>query len=61
MLSYLLDVLVLELRQELLETLILSIDADGLEDLLDVLSGGRGVTAKGEEHVSCEVLHFEGW
>lgn len=57
--SYLVDVLARELRDELLKTLILGLNADGAEDSLDILSRGRGVAAEGEQEVSCEVLHFE--
>lgn len=56
---YLVDVLARELRDELLETLILGLNADGAEDGLDVLSRGGGVAAEVEQEVSCEVLHFE--
>lgn len=58
--TYLVDVLARELGEELLETLILGLDADGAEDGLDVLGRGGGVAAEGEEEVGCEVLHFEG-
>lgn len=57
--SYLVDVLARELRDELLKTLILGLNADGAEDSLDILSRGGGVAAEGEQEVSCEVLHFE--
>jgi hypothetical protein len=59
MYAYLLDVLARELRDELLETLTLSVNTDGGEDGLDVL--GRGLLVAGEvkEEVGCEVLHFE--
>ena len=57
--AYLLDVLARELRDELLETVTLSVDTDGGEDGLDVL--GRGLLVAGEvkKEVGCEVLHFE--
>lgn len=53
-----LKVLALELSDDLLEAVGVSVNADGGEDLLDV--GGRGglVASEGEEEVSCEVLHF---
>lgn len=57
--SYLVDVLARELRDELLKTLILGLNADGAEDSLDILSRGGGVAAESEQEVSCEVLHFE--
>lgn len=59
--AYLVDVLALELGKELGEALLIGLDADGAEDLLDVRSGRRGVTTKGEEHVGCDVLHFDGF
>lgn len=58
--SYLVDVLALELRQELVQTLGVGLDTNGLEDLLDVGGAGGGVTTQGEEKVSGEVLHFAG-
>jgi hypothetical protein len=59
--SYLVDVLALELTDELVETLAVSLNADRLEDLLDVAGGRRGVTTKAEEKVCRKVLHFDGW
>lgn len=56
---YLLDILALELGDQGRETLIISLDSDGLEDGFDVLLSGRGLVAEGEEEVSCEMLHFE--
>lgn len=54
-----LEALALELSNDLLEAVGVSVNADGGEDLLDV--GGRGglVASEGEEEVSCEVLHFD--
>jgi hypothetical protein len=54
-----LEVLALELSNDLLEAVGVSVNADGGEDLLDV--GGRGglIASEGEEEVSCEVLHFD--
>jgi hypothetical protein len=57
--AYLLEILALELGDQGGETLIVSLDSDGLEDLLDVLLGGGGVATDGEEEVCCEVLHLE--
>ena len=57
--AYLLDILALQLGEESVKTLIISLDSDGFENLLDVLCGRRGVTAEGEEKVGCEVLHFD--
>lgn len=58
--AHLVDVLALELREELGETLLIGLDADGLEDGLDVLSGGGGVATELEKEVSGQVLHFDG-
>lgn len=57
--SYLLDVLALELGDELVEAVALSVDTDGGEDGLDVLGRGLLVAGEVEEEVGCEVLHFE--
>ena len=57
--AYLLEILALELGDQGGETLIVSLDSDGFEDLLDVLVGGSGVASDGEEEVCCEVLHLE--
>jgi hypothetical protein len=57
--AYLLEVLAVELGDQGGETLIIGFDSDRVEDLLDVLLGGRGVATDGEEEVSCEVLHFD--
>lgn len=55
----LLDVLALELSHELAETLVVSVDADGGKDTLDIVGRGSLVAGEGEEEVSGEVLHFE--
>jgi hypothetical protein len=55
----LLEVLALELSNELVQALLIGVNANGREDSLNVLSGGGGVASKGEEQVSGEVLHFE--
>lgn len=60
MFTNLLEVLALELSNELLEALGLSVNADGGEDSLDVSNGGRLVAGKGKEHVGGDVLHFDG-
>lgn len=57
--TYFVDVLALELLEELVETFILSFNADGFEDFLDLLSGRAGVATETEQEVCCEVLHFE--
>lgn len=56
---YLVDVLALELIDEGLETVLIGLNANGLEDGLDILGGGGGVATEAEEKVSCEMLHFE--
>jgi hypothetical protein len=58
--SYLVDVLALQLGDELVQTLIISLNTDRFEDLLDIAGGRRGVATKAEEEVSCEMLHFVG-
>lgn len=58
-LSYLGDVLAIELREEGLDALSIGLNADGREDGGDVLGGGRGVATEAKEKVSGEVLHFE--
>ena len=55
----LLEVLALELGDDLLETVTLSVDTDGGEDGLDVGGGGGLSAGKGEEEVGSEILHFE--
>lgn len=57
--THVLEVLALELRDNLLEALGVSVNADGGEDLLDVRGRGGLVASKGEEEVGCEVLHFD--
>jgi len=58
--AHLVDVLALELGDELLKAVAVSLNADGLEDRLDVGGRGGGVAAEGEEEVSRQVLHFDG-
>lgn len=55
---YLVDVLAIELGEELLEALVISLNADGAEDGLDIVSRRGGVATEAEEEVSGEVLHF---
>lgn len=57
--AYLVDVLALELRDELLETGVIGLNTDGLKDSLDVGSGGGGVTTESEKKVGREVLHCD--
>lgn len=55
----LVDVLSIELLDESVETLVVDLNADRLEDGSDVLSGRGGLSTDGEEEVCCEVLHFD--
>jgi len=55
---YLVDVLALELRDELVETLLVGLNTNRLKDSLDVVGGGSGVTTESEEEVCSQVLHF---
>lgn len=55
--SNLVDVLALELLEESVETLIISLSTDGGEDILDVAGGRRGVSTKSEKKVGSKVLH----
>ena len=56
--THLSNVLALKLRDELANALLVRLDADGVEELLDVSSRRRSVAAEGEEEVGCEELHF---
>ena len=58
--TYSIDVLALELRDELLEAVLVGLNADGAQDLLDVRSGGGGVAANLEEEVRSEMTHLKG-
>lgn len=57
----LLDVLALKIGDELLQTLLVSVNANRLKDALDVSGRGGGVAGKAEQEVSGEVLHFGGF
>lgn len=56
--TYLVDVLALELRKKLAETLLVSVNADCAQNALDILGGWRCVAGEAEEEVCCEVLHL---
>jgi hypothetical protein len=56
---YLVDVLALQLVEERVETVAVSLDADGLKDSGDVLGRRGGVATEGEEEVSRQVLHCD--
>lgn len=53
---YLVDVLALELGDELLETLSIWVDADGLEEFGDVAGAGAVVATEAEEEVCREAM-----
>ena len=55
----LVDVLALELRDELVETLVIGVNTNGRENTLDISGRGGSVASEGEEEVGCHVLHFE--
>jgi hypothetical protein len=47
-----------ELRDELVETLVISLNADGANEFLDVRSRGRGVSTDLEEEVGSKITHL---
>jgi len=55
---YLVDVLALKLRDELVKTLLIGLNSNGFENSLDVVGRRGGVATETEEEVCCEVLHF---
>lgn len=57
--TYLVDVLATELREELVETLIVSLDTDSTKNLLDVCGGRRGLATDLEEEVCGDVTHLQ--
>lgn len=59
-LADLVDILALELLEEGRDAIIITVNTDGGEDVLDVPSRGRGVSAIHEKEVGCEVLHICG-
>ena len=58
--SYLVDVLALKLGDQGLEAVLVSLNANGLKDGLDIGGRGGGVATQAEEEVRSEVLHFGG-
>ena len=56
--TYGVDVLALELRDELGEAVLVSLNADGGENLLDVISRRGGVAADHEEEVCSNITHL---
>lgn len=56
--SYLVDVLALKLGEELLETLVISLNTDGGEDSLDVRGAGAVVAAEAEKEVCREAVEL---
>jgi hypothetical protein len=57
--TYLLNVLALKLGDQGVEALLIGLNANGLENGLDIGGRGGGVASEAEKKVSCEVLHFE--
>lgn len=57
--TYSVDILALELRDQLVETLLVGLNADSGEDLLDVGARRGGVTADLEEEVCSNVTHLQ--
>ena len=55
----LVDVLALELRDELVETLVIGVNTNGRENALDISGRGGSVASEGDEEVGRQVLHFE--
>lgn len=55
------DIFAIKLLEETGDALVVTIDADGGEDSLDITSAGRGVSTNLAEEVGCEVLHVVGW
>jgi len=58
--SYLVDVLALKLRQKGIESVVVSLNANGTKNLLDVRGGRGGVAGEAEEEECCHVLHLDG-
>lgn len=56
--TYLINVLARELRDELVEAVIIGLDADSSENLLDISGRRVGVATDLEEKVSSDVAHF---
>ena len=56
--SYLLQILALELTEELFQAVTVGLDANGFKDFGDIRGGGVGISAEAEKEVSCEMLHF---
>lgn len=54
---YLLQVLALELGNQLVQALVVCINADGLENSFDIFGGRRGVATEPEKEICCEVFH----
>ena len=56
--SYLLQILALELTEELFQAVTIGLDANGFKDFSDIGGRGVGVSAETEKEVSREMLHF---
>ena len=57
--SYSIDILSLELREELVQAIVVAVNANGGNDLLDVSGGGVCLATDLEEEVSSNVTHLE--
>lgn len=58
LITHLVDVLTLELRDELLEAVFVGLDANSAKNLLHIAGRGRGVTADLEKEVGSQVTHL---
>ena len=56
--THLVDVLALELRHKLGQSLLVGLDTNRVEETLDVRRRGAGVSTEGEKEVGSNVLHF---
>lgn len=57
--EYFLEILAIELRDQLGETLIISFDSDRVQDGLDIFLRRRAFTTEGKEEVCREILHVD--
>ena len=55
--SYLVNILALKLGDQAVEAAVVSLDADGAQNLLNIGCRRGGVSTEGEEEVCCEMLH----
>jgi len=59
--AYLVDVFALKLREQLLQALIVRLDADRAKDFLDIFGGRGAIASEAEEQVCCKMLHGDGF